>query len=156
LNTFGAGDLDFVYQIANGAASATGIARATATSFTGFLTDVGFFVNGSALSGGLFVDGTVPPQLVDRLFASTVGFNYTVPAITPVNPGETSTVMVIETNATNFAAGNFGLIDGGTFTGAAFQPVAAVPDSGSTAILLGLGMIGLFAAYRALGWRSIA
>jgi hypothetical protein len=155
LNVFGAGDLDFVYQLINNPSSVGGIARVTATSFTGFLTDVGFSANGATLPGALFVNGTVPPQLVDRLTAATVGFSYDVPLITPVNPGQTSLVMVIETNATMFRAGNFSVIDGGSFTGAAFQPVAAIPDSGSTAVLLGLGMIGLFAAYRALGWRSL-
>jgi hypothetical protein len=34
-NTFGAGDLDFVYQVSNNAGSTDSIARLTATNFSG-------------------------------------------------------------------------------------------------------------------------
>src|SRR5438045_877231 len=38
-NTFGAGDLDFFYQVTNEASSTDSIGRVTATDFKGFLTD---------------------------------------------------------------------------------------------------------------------
>ena len=64
-NTFGAGDLDFVYQVSNNAGSTDSIARLTATNFSGWDTDVGYATNGSAL-GSSFVDGTWAPHDVGR------------------------------------------------------------------------------------------
>lgn len=154
-NPFGAGDLDFVYQVTNSAASLDSIGRLTAIDFTGFQTDVGFTATGSAIPGGLFVDGTQAPQLVDRgLSGDTVGFGYNSIASSTFLPGTTSTALIIETNATMFAPGHFNVIDGGVSTVSAFQP--SVPDSGTTALLLGLGVIGLCVAYRALGYCSVA
>jgi hypothetical protein len=152
-NIFGAGDLAFVYQIINSANSATSLERLTGTSFTGFATDVGYTVNGSVLSGGLFSNGTIFPAQVDRNGpGSVVGFTFTVPGGPEggVAPGTTSSVLVIETNATTFAAGNLSVIDGGSFTGSAFQPTGTpiVPDGGSTAILMGLGLFGIVLGLR--------
>jgi hypothetical protein len=154
-NIFGANDLDFVYQVQNSANSVDGIARTTAIDFTGFQTDVGYITAGSTLPGGLFVNGTAPPGFVDRsLSGGTVGFTFNFPPFPGILPGQTSTVLVIQTNATAFNAGNFNVIDGGVSTVSTFQP-APVPEC-STTILLGLGMIGLIAAYKVLGRRPVA
>lgn len=143
-NAFCAGCLDFMYQVSNSANSTDGIGRVTAINFTGSQTDVGFLLNGSALPGGLFVNGTVAPQLVDRSSAGdTIGFSFTAPLFEPVGAGATSTVLVIETNAKKFAAGNANIIDGGVTTVAAFEPVAAVPEPASWAMMIiGAGAIG--------------
>jgi hypothetical protein len=160
LNVFGAGGLDFVYQVQNSAASPDAIGRLTAIDFTGFSTDVGFTPSGSALPGGLFVDGTlgVYPELVDRsLSGGTIGFTFNAPIPLSILPGQTSAALIIETNATSFAPGSFNIIDGGVSTVHAFQPsVPSVPDGDNTAILLGIGLIGLCAGYRALGYCSVA
>jgi hypothetical protein len=154
-NTFGANDLDFVYQVQNSANSVDGVARTTAIDFTGFMTDVGFITSGSSLPGALFTDGAVAPVTVDRsLSGDTVGFSFNPPVGAEIQPGQTSNVLIIQTNATLFAAGKFNVIDGGVSTVDAFQPTA-IPES-STTILMGLGMIGLFAAYRVLGCRSVS
>jgi hypothetical protein len=65
-NTFGASDLDFVYQVSNDAGSTDSIGRLTAISFLGYQTDVGYTATGSALGAG-FVDGSVAPELADRV-----------------------------------------------------------------------------------------
>lgn len=66
-------------------------------------------------------------------------------------PGTTSYVMVISTNAAFFDSGNFSLLDGGSFTGAAFQPAGApVPEGGTSAGLLALGLIVLAGGGRLL------
>jgi len=137
-NIFGAGDLDFVYQVSNSASSVDSIGRVTAIDFTGFSTDVGYTPSGSTLPGGLFVDGTVAPELVDRVSADVVGFSFNAPLTLLVGPGQTSTVLVIETDATNFTAGNVNLIDGSVSQVNAFQPTV-VPEPTSFA-LLGLGI----------------
>jgi hypothetical protein len=149
-NTFGAGDLDFVYQVANNAGSKDEINRVTAIDFMGFSTDVGFTDFGASIPGGLFVNGAAqPPQQVDRSVAGdTIGFtqNSSSP-ITSILPGETSDALIIETNATLFAAGNVSLIDGGVATEPAFQP--AIPEVSST-LLFGVGLVTLASARRAL------
>jgi hypothetical protein len=66
-------------------------------------------------------------------------------------PGTTSYVMVISTNAAFFDSGNVRLLDGGSFTGAAFQPAGApVPEGGTSAGLLALGLIVLAGGGRLL------
>ena len=54
------GTLDFYYQVANSASSATAIARETDTSFAGFGTALGFRADGNTLAGGLFQAGVIP------------------------------------------------------------------------------------------------
>jgi hypothetical protein len=139
LNTFGAGDLTFVYQVHNSAASMDSIGRVTAINFTGFMTDVGFTLAGGAIPGGHYVDGSKTPVLVDRsIFGDTVGFNF---AALDFSPGTTSLTLIIETNATQFAPGVFNIIDGGVASVDAFEPT--VPDGGTTVALLGIALAGL-------------
>ena len=145
-NPFGAGDLDFVYQVANSASSQDAIIRLTAINFTGFLTDVGYTATGSAIPGGLFVNGTTSPVSVDRSFGGdTVGFQMGM-APNGILPGATSVALLIETNATAFHAGNLNMIDGGTTTVAAFAPV---PEPAAGTLLL-LGITTVFGIKRLL------
>jgi hypothetical protein len=149
------GTLDFVYQVSNNAGSLDAINRVTAINFTGFTTDVGFTLSGSTFPGGSFVDGTTTPLTVDRsLGGGTVGFQIATAPL-GILPGATSVVLVIETNATNFAPGHVNVIDGGVTTEPAFQPAAprTVPDSGATVALLGLALTGLEGVRRILRRR---
>ncbi len=145
-NTFGAGDLDFMYQVTNLASSNDSIGRVTVTNFTGFQTDVGYNLTGSTFPGSPFAtDGTVAPGLVDRNTASTIGFGFAVPPLYAlVGPGQASTVLVVETNATNFQLGQANVIDGQAVPTDAFGPAGtpSVPEP-STMILMGSGIAGL-------------
>lgn len=134
------GTLDFYYQVANALASATAIARETDTNFVGWDTWTGYRIDGSALSGGVFVDGTVPPVTADRDGpGAVVGFSFQPPDSAKIQPGQTSNVLVISTNAVDYQLGNASIIDGGTQTVQAFQPV---PEP-ATLALLGAGLITL-------------
>ena len=142
-NTFGAGDLDFMYQVTNEPTSTDSVGRVTATDFAGFLTDVGYTAAGATLPGGIFVNGSVPPGLVDRNTASTIGFGFAVPPLFAlVPPDEASTVLIIQTNATNFTVGQASVIDGKATTIDALGPAAAVPEPISF-LLLGGGLLAL-------------
>ncbi|MGI8988943.1 MAG: hypothetical protein ACR2I2_05060 [Bryobacteraceae bacterium] len=121
------GTLDFYYQVSNAATSASDISRETDTSFTGFATQTGFRLDGSLVG---CQNGGVPPISADRdASGSVVGFSFTPPNSAKITPGTTSTVLVISTDATNFAPGNASLQDGGNQTVAAFQPALPPPTT---------------------------
>lgn len=138
------GGLDFMYQVTNEATSTDSIGRVTATDFSGFRTDVGYNTQGSTFPTSPFAtDGTVPPGLVDRNTASTVGFGFAVPPLFAlVPPGKSSNVLEIQTNATNFQLGQASVIDGKATTVDAFGPATGVPEPTSL-LLLGGGLLAL-------------
>jgi len=139
-NTFCADCLDFVYQVTNSDGSADGVGRVTAVNFTGWSVDAGFSPTAPGSGGGTaFVDGTDAPGLVDRNTPDTVGFQFESSPTAAIAPGDTSNLLVIETNSTIFGAGAAAALDGSTANFAAFDP-SPEPTS---ALLMGLGMLAL-------------
>lgn len=136
------GTLDFYYQVMNNATSATSIRVDSDTAFDGFLTALGYRIDGATLGAG-FVNGTVAPFTGDRnLAGQVVGFNFNQTPALNIQPGQTSFVLAVSTNATNFTAGNAEIQDGGNQTVSAFQPAAGVPEPASIA-LIGGGLLAL-------------
>jgi hypothetical protein len=142
----GSNCLTFTYQVTDNAATGVGgdpgiIAHVTSSPFSGFMTDVGYST--TVPSGGVFTStGTVMPNNVSRTSGSgpivefDFGFNNTGAMVTP---GTTSSILVIETNATMYQNGLFSSQDGSTVTVNAFAPVAT-PEPG-TIVLLGSGLV---------------
>jgi hypothetical protein len=136
--------MDFYYQVVNNGSSATSIAQLSAFDFVGFTTNAAFITNGASLTGTGFGNGSVAPQLTNVESGTTVNFDFNTPLESGVvAPGESSDVVIISTNATNYTLGGDSVQDGGSSgTLAAFQPSSAVPEP-ATLALLGFGLLGL-------------
>jgi PEP-CTERM motif len=135
------GMLDFYYQVVNGAGSSGSIARETDSIFGSFITSVGFRTDGGSLTGTGFTDAIVTPVTADRNSTGlVVGFSFNPPDSAKIQPGQTSAVLVISTNATNFTSGFASVIDGGATTVASFAPTA-IPEPSSVALLVMGGVL---------------
>jgi hypothetical protein len=134
-NTFGAGDLTWYIEVTNNSSSGHALETVSASSFTGWMTDVGY---NTTLAG-------VAPTTVSS-GPSGSAINFLFPAPGSINSGDNTVWLTIMTNTTTFRAGNISFIDNGTATVAGFAP--GVPEPSIWAMLL-LGFAGLgFASYR--------
>ncbi len=131
--------LDFYYQIVNNVGSNIVDANSNGPfvdSGFEFATDVFYRVDTGGL--GIFSAGSLlaAPSSVDRTSNGViVGFNFS--GTGTIDPGETSRILVIRTDATNYVPG-LSLIDvgGDVFGGGVtFAPAAAVPEPASLALL---------------------
>jgi hypothetical protein len=150
------GSLDFYYQVRNDSAENL-VHRLTGSSFTGYLTDVWYVLDGgvvpcSECPTGFFETGTQDPLTFDRDgFGEVIGFNFPTPGF-EVNPGEASLVLLIRTDATAYAPGFVSVINSGSFTATAFEPAVQVPEPTSSLLLLGIGLLGTGAVRRK--WKA--
>lgn len=122
------GFLTFLYVVINDATSIDEINRVTITDYTGFTTWVAQDV----------INGFGPQRATsaDRSPAGgTIGFNFTGSplGLGKLDPGESSMVLWVHTNATQYKDGTVNVINGGVDTVLGFAPV--VPEPASMAAL---------------------
>jgi hypothetical protein len=133
--------LDFYYQFTNNASSKNGLERFSMYDFSSLgATNVDVFQTGAAF--GIFTAGTETSDGADRTGFGVIGFSFIANAFSKIDPGSTSFTQIIRTNARQYTAGNFGLLNGIGDNAAGFA-VSAVPEPESYAMLLaGLGLVG--------------
>jgi hypothetical protein len=124
------GGLTFTYLVTNDASSANSIGRLTVGEFAGFATDGSYQVPTTA----------VAPASIDRnVSGDVVGFNFVPTPVDPLTgfltPGASSSLLVVQTDATLYAPSLANLIDGGVTSVASLGP--AVPEPSTVALVLG-------------------
>lgn len=133
------GGLTFLYQVSNdGAAGPNSIGRMSLASMAGFVIDASY----DPASG-------VAPASIDRNpSGDVIGYNFVPTPIDPLAgflaPGNSSTLLILHTDAPTYRAAVASLIDGGVITVPTFGP--AVPEPST--IVLGLGSLVSLAALR--------
>ena len=135
------GTLDFYYQVTNDGASIDSLSRNTNSTFAGlagpvYTTSVFYREDTGGLADFSDGDAGATPLTADRgLTARVVGFNFlSLPGATGIDPGETSRILVIRTNATIFIPGISSVIDGGVDSVDTFAP-SSVPEPASLVLL---------------------
>lgn len=124
------GGLTFTYRLTNNVISANAEERLTVSKFTGFLTDVSYQI---PIAG-------VTPVSIDRTTADVVGFSFQPPFGTPIFPGQTSDLLVVQTDALSFQPSIASVIDATTASPASFAP-SALPEPASAALATGFGTL---------------
>lgn len=130
------GGLDFIYTLTNNAGSMDENSRLSVNKYAGFLTDVGYQTGPG-----------VPPTTIDRSGAvnsgNVIGFNFQPDGFGVLLPGQTSTVLVVQTNALAFRSAIASVIDSDSMNLSTYAP-AVIPEP-STLVLATLGLLGLAA-----------
>ena len=120
-NSFCHGCLDFLYEVTSTGTDA--IYTISTSNFAGWLTDVGFASN---ITVGGFTNQPVNDQITRAGNGSAINFKYSGFGVTA---GNSTQVLVVETNAQSWQAGSLSIIDNGTKTVAAFEPTVPEPAS---------------------------
>ena len=127
------GGLTFTFELQNDASSQGSIKSLLNTGFAGFFTDVSYHVPSAGM----------PPFTVDRdLTGNDVTWNYTT---TPggsglLAPGTSSSLLVIQTDATQFTFSNFASVIGSTVAVPSIGPAVPEPSGLSAVVIAALAL----------------
>lgn len=124
------GGLTFTYLLSNSSSSSDALVRMTLSRFDGFQTDVSYFGPGSV------------PTSVERGLANSgrqISFNFETPF--RLQPGTSSALLIIQTDAFAWQNGNASIIDDATANTLTLVPAIAVPEPTSVALLAVGGLL---------------
>lgn len=133
-NPYGAGTnggLTFTYQLSIASSSPDASSEMTVSSFSSFLTDVSYNTVGSDVN---------PSNFSRSSGGDTVRFIF---LSQPVGDGQSSALLVVQTDAVAYHPTMAGIIDGLTVNVASLAPIAVPEPTSGALILLGLGLVGL-------------
>ncbi len=128
------GTITFSDQFTNNGPTGDILIRLTDSNFSGYATDVSYELTGA---------GQITPTKATRTAdGSQVLFYF--PDALGVHPGQTSALLIIRTDATDFTAGTTSVRDHYTATLTTFAPTGAVPSvpEPAAAALMGITAIG--------------
>ena len=152
--------LDFYDQFTSNLSSTGAINRMSILDFAGYTTNIGWTSEDIDGTGGSGSGATAvnflqnaslmqAPTSADRSTGTggTIGFSFPnfITGAT-VDPGETSRILVIRTNATNYTSGVTFFLNGAIASNNSFAPTA-IPEPGTYA-LMGAGLLALGLARR--------
>jgi hypothetical protein len=137
--------LDFYYQITLNSSSTDSFTKFSASGFDGFMANVGY----TATAFGPFLapvpggGAAVFPDSANFATKTTIDFDFGFVAGDPLlAPGQTSVILVISTNATQWKPATSSPHDGFGPLVKSFAPTLGVPEP-ATMALLGAGLMAL-------------
>ena len=140
------GTLDFYYQFSRTGAGTTNsdaVESITGANFAGYSVDA-FFSDADLDGAGIFTASNNPGAAATarrNLDGGVVGVNFD--PSNPLGGTEVSATYIFRTNARDYAPGTFGVLDGSSLQGTAYQPTGAVPEPATWAMfILGFGAAG--------------
>lgn len=125
------GGLTFCYLLAVSPGAADAASKLSVSSFFNFITDVSFN------NAGQYLGGVVPDTFRRSVNGNVVSFNFDT---TNIEHGQTSALLVIQTDARAFAPTTVAVTDGLAANVASLAPTTVVPEP-SVLALLGLGLL---------------
>jgi hypothetical protein len=130
--------LTFTYQIVLSASSPNAVSQLSVSRFDSFLTDVSYF--GSAPTN-------IAPSFISRSseggsIGDVMQFHFGPPGATEtLMPGDTSSLLIVQTSSPNFQATTASIIDGVAVPNIASLAPLTIPEPTTAA----LGLVGLVA-----------
>jgi hypothetical protein len=139
-NPWGTDKLTFVYQLTLSDELTDAATRFTVSSFSGFHTDVSYD-NSASPTSILPIDFTRSTGV-----GAVAGFDF---GVTGISPGQTSALLIVQTDAIDYKLTLAGVIDGSVASPHSFAPLAVpnIPEPGSSFILMA-GISTLLALHR--------
>lgn len=120
------GGITFAYQLMITASSTDSSSEMTVGSFGNFFTDVSY----NPLAGGLVAPSNFSRSATGQV-VRFVFFN------SPVGPGQTSALLVVQTDAVDYQQSMAAVINNLSANVASLAPLATVPEPGMVALFLG-------------------
>ena len=119
------GGYTFTYQLTNAPGGSNALTRLTVTGFGGYATDMSYQLG----------TGNVAPSRSTRdPFGDVIGFSFLGDGVGFIMPGESSELLVVQTNATSYRTRIANVINGAVSNVNAFSPAGAITPEPTLAL----------------------